>query len=321
MSQPIRPKVLISKCLEHDNCRYNGDIIRHGFIDRLKKYVEFLPVCPEMEIGLGVPRDPLRLVLVDGKVEMFQPNTEKWVTESMERFCSRHLEQPVLYDGFILKNRSPSCGIFDVKIFQGTSKSAGSRKGNGMFGEAIRRRFENYPVEDEGRLNNLYIREHFLTVLYAIAKFREVQKTGELSALLKFHQNHKLLFMAYNQTAARRLGQICANQENLPFQELSEHYFTALRQIFSKPPKFTSMINALMHAFGGISDGLNAGEKSHFLQSIEEYRDERIPLSPLIYLLQAWAIRFENRYLQDQVLLNPFPSGLIDKINTGKKRF
>ena len=319
--ESVRPIILISKCLEHDACRYNGEMIHHGFINRLKSFVTFKPVCPEMEIGLGVPRDPVRIVVMNDRMELLQPLTDTWFTREMESFCESCLSSLVDVDGFILKNRSPSCGFADVKQFQGTSKSAGSRKGAGFFGGEVLKRFPGYPVEDEGRLNNFFLREHFLTALFAMARFREMRRKQEISDLLQFHQDHKLLFMAYNQNRAKKLGQICGNQKQLGLDQVFESYLDEMKQLFAKPPHFGSMINALMHAFGGISKGLSADERQYFLQAIEEYRDERIPVSSLIYLLRSWAIRFQKDYLRDQVLLDPYPSDLIDLTNTGKKRF
>ncbi len=321
MEEHCTPIVVISKCLEQEACRYNGEIIRHSFIKQLSRYLKLEPVCPEVEMGMGVPREPLRIVTIDGKKELYQPTTQSFFTDRMNSFCEEYFSRELKVDGFILKNRSPSCGLSDVKVFQGLSKSAASKKDVGFFGGEIKQRFHGLPMEDEGRLNNFFIREHFLTALYTFARFREAQKGFDLSLLLQFHRTHKLLFMSYNQTGARRLGNITANREGLPNQRIFLRYFDEMKLILNKAPRFTAMINALMHAFGGFSSRLSAEEKKYFLQTIEEYRDERIPVSTVTHLLLSWAIRFETGYLLDQYLFKPFPKELVHLTNTGKSRF
>lgn len=317
----VRPKILISKCLEHDTCRYDGEVIKHAFIRKMIQFVDFYTICPEVEIGMGIPRDPVRIVLVNGKKELFQPVTEVYLTEKMNTFCVNAISGLEDLDGFILKNRSPSCGINDVKIFLGTKKSAGSKRGAGFWGEMVQKRFSGYPMEDEGRLNNFFLREHFLTSIYVWARARMAKQRQSFKALLQFHRVHKLLFMAYNQAGAKRLGAICGNHKRIETAKVWDLYFEEVRKILAKPPKFTSMINALMHAYGGVSKGLSPVERNFFLRTLEEYRDERIPLSTVLHLIQGWALRFHNDYLGEQVLLSPFPSDLVDLTNTGKKRF
>ena len=119
-----KPRVVISKCLTFDKCRYNGEMIPDRFVEKLKPYVEFLPICPEVEIGLGTPRDPIRVVQVDGKKQLYQPSTNKFFTDDALSFTEEYLSSLKEIDGFILKNRSPSCGQGDVKIYQGIEKSA-----------------------------------------------------------------------------------------------------------------------------------------------------------------------------------------------------
>jgi uncharacterized protein YbgA (DUF1722 family)/uncharacterized protein YbbK (DUF523 family) len=295
-------------------------MIPDRFVEKLKPYVEFLPICPEVEIGLGTPRDPIRVVQVDGKKQLYQPSTNKFFTDDALSFNEEYLSSLKEIDGFILKNRSPSCGQGDVKIYQGIEKSAMAEKGSGFFGGAVKDKFPMTAIEDEGRLKNFQIREHFITKLYTIARFREIRSEPKMGALVDFHSKHKLLLLAYNQTHYRMCGRIVANHNKLKPAQVYNEYEIELAHILRKIPRFTAIINTLQHAFGWISDGLSAEEKTFFLNSIEEYRDERIPLSAVIRLIHGAAIRFNNSYLQNQVFLNPYPADLIEITDSGKGR-
>lgn len=315
-----RPRILISKCLGFDTCRYNAQTVEDDFVRKLEKYVEYITVCPEVEIGLGVPRAPIRIVEKNGEQQLYQPETEKFFTTEMKNFTDRYLSSLKEIDGFILKNRSPSCGPGDVKIFQGFDRSAGAYRGSGFFGGEVLQRFSHAAIEDEGRLKNFSIREHFLTKLFTLARFRMARDSGKMGALVKFQSEHKLLLLAYNQAHYRQSGKIIANHERYDFMQVCRLYEEQLFHIFKKMPRYQSMINTLQHAFGWISENLSSEEKRFFLNTLEEYRDERIPLSAVIHLLKAQAVRFKNAYLGNQVLLDPYPKTLMDITDSGKGR-
>jgi uncharacterized protein YbgA (DUF1722 family)/uncharacterized protein YbbK (DUF523 family) len=315
-----KPRIVISKCLTFSKCRYNGESIPDVFIDKIKPYVNFVPVCPEVEIGLGIPREPIRIVEIEGKNTLFQPATDKFYTEEMNSFTNRYLNSLKDIDGFILKNRSPSCGPGDVKIYMGLEKSAMAIRGNGFFAGEVIDRFLNAAIEDEGRLKNHQIREHFLIKLYTITRYRQIRSSHKMKDLVDFHSCHKLLLLAYNQSQFRICGRIVANPDKLKPELVFTQYEQGLTHIFQKAPRYTSIINTLQHAFGWISDGLSRREKSFFLNTIEEYRDERIPLSAILQLIYSAAIRFNNTYLMNQVFLNPYPRDLMDITDSGKGR-
>ncbi len=320
MNSLPRPVVVVSKCLGFDSCRYNGQIVNDRFIHLLKPFVEFITVCPEVEIGLGVPRSPIRIALQNGQKVLYQPATEEIVTDQMVGFTDQFLSSLPDVDGFILKNRSPSCGTGDVKIYQGLDKSAMSTRGNGFFGGEVVERFCGLAIEDEGRLKNFAIREHFLIKLFVLTRLREVRHEKSMKALVEFHSRHKLLFLACHQSGYRQAGRIVANHEKRPLENVFEHYEEQVKLILTKLPNYRSMINSLQHAFGGISDGLTKEEKEFFLNTLEEYRDERIPLSTVLHLLKGYALRFNNTYLLEQVFLQPYPVELVEITDSGKGR-
>ena len=308
-----RPKVVISKCFEFENVRYDGGVISSVFVKELMPHVDFVPVCPEVEIGLGTPRDPLRIVSVEGELRLIQAATNLDLTDKMIDFANSFLDSLPEVDGFILKSRSPTSAIKDAKVYPSTNrKVAPISKGPGFFGRAVLQRFSDLAVEDEGRLRNPRIKEHFLTKLFTIASFREVKASDSLRKLVGFHSENKLLLKTYNQKELRKLGKIVANQKSKTFAETirdyEQHFFEALR----KPPRCGSNINVLMNAMGYFSNRLSKEEKAFFLDSLEKYRAGKLPFSVNIGILRAWIIRFKEDYLAKQTLFEPYPEDLMD---------
>lgn len=320
MDADIRPRVVVSRCIEFDHCRYNGDMISSDVVKALKRHVDFTPVCAEVEIGLGVPRDPIRVASFKGELRLVQPSTGRDLTDAMRSFASSFLDSVGTVDGFLLKSRSPSCGIKDVKVFPGFAKQAAIARGAGFFGGAVLDRIPGLPVEDEARLTNFRIREHYLTALWALARFRAARSPGAMRALVDYHSRNKLLLMAYHQTAMRALGRVVANPERKSVAETFAAYEAGLRNALAKPPRFTSNINVLMHALGFFSDKISSAERRHFLATIERYRAGKIPLSAAIAVVTAWLARFEEPYLAQQTFFEPYPETLVEITDSGKGR-
>lgn len=313
-----KPKIVVSKCLGFANCRYNGDVIHDDFVESLGDFVEYITLCPEVEIGLGTPRKPIRLIEEDEKLEVYQPESEKLFTKEMKEYNDRVLDGLEDIDGFILKGRSPSCGIKDVKVYNGRGKAPVLRKDAGVFGGAVLEKFPHLPIEEEGRLTNLKIREHFLTKLYTMKRFKRIEETGTMKNLVKFHADNKYLFMAYDQNHSRALGKIVANHEKLSFEEVAQKYKEGLSLTLLNPPKYTNYINSLMHIFGYFSKELNEEEKKFILDSFEKYREEKVHLSVPVNLLKSYVLRFKDKNLINQTIWDPFPDELLNISDTGK---
>lgn len=312
MREFIRPKIVVSKCLEFDHCRYNGDMIRSPIVAKLKDYVDFLSVCAELEIGLGVPRKPVRIILDNGEHRLVQPANGKDLTEDMKNFCTHFLDSVGDVDGFILKSRSPSCGIKDVKVYLVAGKSGAIEKTSGYFGGAVLKKYPFLSVEDEGRLRNARIKEYFMTKLFTFASFRKVKSEGSMKDLVRFHTENKYIFMAYSQTELRKMGSIVANRENKPFNELISEYEKHLYSAFSRPVKYTSGINVLMHVLGHFSYQLSKREKTLFFDLIQKYREGKTSLCPALNTIRSWIVRFEDQYLLQQTFFEPYPEGLLE---------
>jgi len=320
MSRLPKPRVVVSRCIEFDSCRYNGLMISSDVVAALKPHVEFIPVCPEVEIGLGVPRSPVRVVSMKKGPRLLQPSTKKDLTEKMVGFAHSFLGSVGKVDGFILKSRSPSCGLKDVKVYARIDGGPTVERGNGFFGQAVVEAFAHAAIEDEGRLSNFRIREHFFTKLFTGARFSVVEESHAMSELVRFHSEHKLLLMAYSQRQLLMLGRIVANHESKPVAQVLDNYTAGLQTALTRIPKRTSNIDVLMHALGYFSKNLPHKEKAFLLDSLQLYRMERVPFSVPLNLVRSWVVRFEQRYLMQQVFFQPYPLELMEISDSGKGR-
>ncbi len=306
----IKPTVYASKCLGFENCRYNGIALRDEFIEKLKPHVEYITACPEVEIGLGVPREPIRIISAKGERRLIQPATGRDVTNEMKEFSKHFVEKIGKVDGFILKSRSPSCGIKGVKIYSDLKKGSALAKGMGFFGAAIFEHFAKYPIEDEGRLTNSRIRERFLTKLFTLARFRQIAESKQIKLLLQFHTENKLLLAAYSKKISRTLDRIIANIEYKPIDILLKLYREELLNAFDKMPRFVSNINVLMYSLGFFSNRLSAKDKASFLDTLDKYRAGKIPLAVILAGLRSWIVHFDEPYLAQQRFFEPYPTTL-----------
>jgi uncharacterized protein YbgA (DUF1722 family)/uncharacterized protein YbbK (DUF523 family) len=316
----IRPRVLFSRCLGFEACRYNGEIIRSDFVERLKGFVEPITVCPEMAIGLGVPRPPIRIVYLQERMRLIQPASGQDLTERMGIFVRSFLDGLEEVDGFVLKSRSPSCGTRDVKAYNEEGNIYPAFMRRGFFGGAVLERFPDKPVTDEGRLLNFLLRESFLCQLFALARFRKLRQAPTMGKLVEFHTRHKLLILAYNQEALQQLGRLVANPGHRPVEMVCREYEKILSRALSRPPKYTAAINVLLHALGYFKERLSSAEKAFFLDAIEGYRQGRLPLSVPVNLVRSYIVRFDEPYLKEQVFFNPYPEGLVAITDSGKGR-
>lgn len=327
MARFATPRVVVSRCLGFARCRWNGLTISDHFVDRLRGHVTFCPVCPEVRIGLGVPRDPIRVIRGEDGPRLYQPATERDVSAEMAAFTSEFLEAAGPVDGFLLKSRSPSCGLKDVKVYGSALLGAQTvGRAAGRFAGPVLERLGHLAIEDEGRLNNFILREHWLTKLYALAAFRELRSGCEaagdwgLGPLVEFHARSKWLLMAHSEVVAREMGRLVANHDGGPGREVYEAYGEALARALSRPAKFQANVNVLMHMLGHVSDGLSGAEKALFLDTLEKYRAGQVPLSVPVALVRSWALRFGREKLLTQTFLEPYPEALVEITDSGKGR-
>jgi len=230
-----RPTVVVSRCLGFDACRYDGRTVPSRFTGALSRHAEVRTVCPEVEIGLGTPRDTIRIVKIDGALRLEQPASERDLTDEMVAFGERYLDGLGAVDGFVLKSRSPSCGVRDAEIRAPAAEGRTLGRGPGFFAAAVLDRYPLAAVEDEGRLADRRIRERFLTRLFAIADFRRARRGGSLAKLVDFHSRHEPLLTAPGRKETRILGSIVDNLEKRPLDEVWALYLDHLEKALAHP--------------------------------------------------------------------------------------
>jgi len=311
MNPSFKPRIVVSRCLGFEACRYNAQLAKNEFTALIQPFVEFITVCPEAYIGLGTPRKPVRLVQdASGSPRLVQPATGDDVTDKMNSYIDKTMTNMQDIDGFLLKSRSPSCGPERVKVYVDDGKGSASEPGVGLYAQAAKTYFPDAAIEDEGRMFDFHLREAFLMRIFSLARLRELEANPSVAAITKFHASHKLMLMCYHQDLMRQCGRIASNNDGLSLQELMNAYAAQFRRTLAGQPKQSNIINALYHGYGWISDGLSPAEKTLFLDAVEEYRDDRITLATLQLLLKSYVVRLSHDYLGSQVFLAPYPQAL-----------
>ncbi len=304
----VKPRVVVSQCLEFAACRYNGEKVRDDWVSAMKDFVEFVPVCPEVAIGLGTPREPVRLVIEAGRKYLVQPATGKDVTQPMADFAEKFLRSQKPIDGFLLKSRSPSCAIKDSKSYPAIDGKIPLGKTSGFFGEAVVKQFVHLAIEDEARLNDSLLRHHFLTKLFTLADFRRVKASRKMKELVDFQARNKFLFMAYHQSRMRLAGKLVGNQEQKTWSELLNCYEQELTIILTRVPRSAAYVNVFEHIVGYFAKYLTLAEKKHYLQSLRQFQVGKFSIGSILYLLESWINRFDDEYLRQQTLFQPYPA-------------
>ena len=308
----------ISACILGQEVRYNGGHKLDRFIrDTLGAYLRFVPVCPEVEIGLGVPRETLRLVASssdpDAAVRLVAPKSGSDRTVLLKNFARTKLDQ--LADealcGYILQQGSPSCGMERVRIY-GAGGGAAIRKGRGLFAEALATRFPNLPLEEDGRLNDPGLRENFVERVFAYRRVRELfARRWKLRDLVDFHGREKLLVLAHDRPAYQELGRLVATAKALPRREVATRYEALFMGGLKKLATRGKQANVLQHLAGHFKKLVDAEDRAELAELIERYRSGYVPLVVPITLLRHHVRRHALVYLANQSYLEPHPSELM----------
>jgi len=306
-------RIGISACLLGREVRYDGGHKRDAFlVETFGRYVEWVPVCPEVELGLGTPRPTLRLERHDGDVRLMMPKTGDDHTDAMRGYADKRVAALVEDDlcGYILKKDSPSCGMERVKVY-GTN-TIPSKSGRGLFAEALMQRFPNLPVEEEGRLNDPPLRENFVERVFAYRRLRSLfGRRWTLGDLVAFHTAHKLQLMAHSPKTYERLGRFVAIAKNVARGEVRARYESLFMQgltLLATPARHT---NVLQHMAGYFKKLLDDESKRELQSVIDDYRRGLVPLVVPMTLVRHYVRRFDVTYLKGQVYLEPHPKELM----------
>jgi uncharacterized protein YbgA (DUF1722 family)/uncharacterized protein YbbK (DUF523 family) len=312
MDIPATPKIGISTCLMGEKVRYDGGHKLDRFIrDTLGKYVRFVPVCPEVECGMSVPREALRLEGDADNPRLMTQKTRHDYTEQIQVWGKdklKELEKENL-DGYIFKSKSPSSGMQRIKVYN--AKGHPAPKGVGIWARMFMDHFPLLPVEDDGRLNDPVLRENFISRIFVFAAWRKLlAENKSQKGLVDFHTRHKLLIMAHHLSTYREMGKLVANWDKKPLDELFSLYQQKLVYVLSLKQTVKKNVNVLQHAAGYFKKDLTGDEKKELQEIIENYRQELLPLIVPVTIINHYTRKYDKSYLKNQVYLHPHPMEL-----------
>jgi uncharacterized protein YbgA (DUF1722 family)/uncharacterized protein YbbK (DUF523 family) len=300
-------KLGISTCLLGENVRYDGGHKLDRFLtDTLGQFVEYVPVCPEVECGLGVPRESMHLEGNPDSPRLVTIRTKQDMTDRLVQWARRRVAQLKKEDlcGFIFKSDSPSCDMEQVRVYN--EKGMPVKRGVGIFARIFMDHFPLLPVEDEGRLHDPELRENFIERIFTLRRWREVlSKKENRGPLVEFHTKHKLLILSHSPKHYQMMGMLVAKAKDLPIKELYQQYQTILMEALRLKTTSKKNSNVLMHMMGYFKEQLSSDEKKELLEVIDHYRQEYIPLIVPITLIQHYVRKYNPPYLKQQVYLNP----------------
>ena len=304
-------RIGISACLLGKTVRFDGGHKRSPFItDTLVDYFEFVPFCPEVAIGLGIPRQTIRLVGDEASPEAVGSKDPRLnVTSELRDYGRKKAARMEDLCGFIFKKDSPSCGMERVKVY--SNKGMPTRSGVGLFAREIMAANPLLPVEEEGRLNDADLRDNFITRVYVYARWKKLLE-GSLSnsALIEFHAGHKYLVLAHSPVMYRQLGRLLSDLNDVSLEDLAGTYIANLMQALSKPATRKRHSNVLQHLLGYLRKSLDSVHRVDLADAIDAYRRGDYPLVVPLRLLQHHFNRHPHPYIDKQVYLNPHPPAL-----------
>jgi len=301
----------VSACLLGEKVRFDGGHKKDDFVTKhISKYASFISFCPEA-LAFGTPRPSLRIIS-DGENEKIISNkTGGDLTDAMIEVSNSEMDKIAASDltGIIFKSRSPSCGMMSAKKYLENGFNNG--KTDGIFAKMCRERFPLLPMEEEGRLQDAWLRENFMMQIFAYDSIEKLKENScDMNSLVKFHTKNKFLLQAKNEKLYRELGNIVANHETLPFSELFENYEQKFKLIISKKSSFKKNRNVLEHMAGFFKKDLSKVEKEVVHEHIKEYVDKLVPIIVPLSTIKLFAQKYNTTYLLDQTFLEPYPKEL-----------
>jgi len=304
-------KLGISACLLGEKVRFDGGHRWDRFITgTLGKYVDFVPVCPEVECGLGGPREPMRLVGNPDNPRLLTVRTGVDHTDRLVNWAQKRVRELEFEDlgGFICKSDSPSCGLERVKVYN--DQGVPVKKGLGIFARLFMEHFPLLPVEDEGRLHDPGLRENFIERLFTFQRWRQVAAKKTLANLIAFHTRHKLLILSNSPSHYRLMGHLVARGKEILLNDLYSQYQTLLMEALRLKTTTKKNTDVLYHLLGFFKKDLSGDEKQEVLEIIEAYRQGYLPLIVPITLINHFVRKYQQPYLKEQYYLNPHPLDL-----------
>jgi uncharacterized protein YbgA (DUF1722 family)/uncharacterized protein YbbK (DUF523 family) len=303
----------ISTCLLGEEVRFDGGHKRDSFLaDVLGRFVRFVPSCPEVEIGMGTPREAVRLIRLDGRARMRGVRTDTDHTDAMEEYARRRVRELEAMGlcGYVLKRSSPSCGMERVREYDAAGHAA--RTGTGIFARILMEELPLLPVEEEGRLNDDRLRESFIERIFAYRRLRNLFRPGwTVGDLVRFHTAEKLQLLAHDPETYRRLGRRVAEAADADREELRRDYSARFMDGYARHTSTGKNLNVLQHMFGYLRDRLSPAERDGVLATLSDYAEGWVPLVVPVTLIRHYVRVHGIEYLEGQHYLQPHPKELL----------
>lgn len=304
--------VAISSCLLGHEVRYDGGHKHNGYITQsLSAYFDYLPFCPEAAVGMGIPREPIRLVdTAAGVRALGVKHPELDPTDDLRRYARQIATQLGHVCGYIFKKGSPSCGMERVKVYgeNGHPRSQDS----GIYAKVIMEQLPALPVEEEGRLMDPVLRENFIERVFVYYAWQQLVADGlEAGRLVEFHTRHKFALLAHDEVGYRELGRLVADAGKEDIEDLSRRYLQQLMSVLKKRATRKRHTNVLQHILGYFKEALASEDKQELLDVIDQYRLGLVPLVVPITLLKHHLRRHPHPYIENQTYLSPHPMELM----------
>lgn len=308
-----KPKIVVSECLYGTNCRYDGQGYNDKVIQSLKDYVDIQTVCPELAIGLSIPRESIRIEMNKENEEyrLIDYNSKNDYTNQMTEFSEEFINGLDDIDGFILKSRSPTCGLKDAKVYYRGNKCSIRSNENGFFSQKIIDKYDYLPIENEGRLKNYNIRDNFFTRIFFINNLKNNKN------IIEFHKNNLLLLKSYDEESTNEVSDIL-NENRM--EDQVHQYKEKVLNIVSNQRKKENKLSIIIKVFEKYKNMLNEEEINMFNGLIESYENQRIPFSTLEVVIKMYATRFKDKDILNQTFFYPYPENLINITDSGKGR-
>ncbi|MGJ8663525.1 MAG: DUF1722 domain-containing protein [Marinicella sp.] len=302
-------KVGISACLLGQPVRFNGSHKNSSFCSEvLSEWFEFVAICPEVEIGLGIPREPIRLVNEKGQIRVKNVTDQsKDYTDQLHEFADKKAAELTELCGYIFMQKSPSCGVFRVKVYSPNGIPE-YNPAMGAYAAQLKKRHPLMPMEEAGRINDIRLRENFIIRVFANHDWREhVLKEPLAKNLVAFHTRYKFLLQAHSEADYRQLGQLVAEAGVKPMVDLLADYFALFTACLTQVAKINNHVNVLLHMLGFLKSKLPSDVKSSILKLIERYKEQKVHLIVPITMLKHYVEIHQIEYLMNQKYLSPYP--------------
>lgn len=314
-TQQFEKKILVgvSSCLMGEKVRFDSGHKHSSFLTKqLSTYFEYRPFCPEMAIGLGVPREPIRLISSKENPDEIRcvgtKDPSRDFTDQLKQSADQQRNWHQDLCGYVLKKDSPSCGMQRVKVYTNGMPNGSD---SGIYAKRLMENFPDLPVEEEGRLNDAAIRENFISRVIIYSRLRELQRDNSLHHLLQFHARHKLIFMSHNQQKTRAIGKRLSQVRAADIEDFMPAYVSATMEILTIIATKRNHVNVLQHMQGYLKRDIDSQDKQELCDVTNQYRLGKLPLIVPISLMRHYFRRHPNPWINNSYYLDPHPRELM----------